>query len=59
MQRTYRERKHYCGNYLEVEVFPVYTKTKGRGKRKKPTSDIQRHTEGRLLFQSYSYTVKS
>ena len=36
MQRTYRERKHYCGDYLEVEIFPVYTKAKGRGKRKKP-----------------------
>lgn len=53
MQRTYRERKHYCGNYLEVEVFPVYTKAKGRGKRKKPTSEVQqrlnrRHAEGKL-----------
>ena len=53
MQRTYRERKHYCGDYLEVEVFPVYTKAKGRGKRKKPTSEIQqrlnqRHAEAKL-----------
>lgn len=53
MQRTYRERKHYCGDYLEVEIFPVYTKAKGRGKRKKPTSAIQqrlnqRHAEGKL-----------
>ena len=53
MRRTYRERKHYCGDYLEVEVFPVYTKAKGRGKRKKPTTEIQqrlnqRHIEGRL-----------
>ena len=53
MQRTYRERKHYCGEYMEVEIFPVYTKAKGRGKRKKPTSEIQqrlnrRHAEGKL-----------
>ena len=53
MQRTYRQRKYYCGEYLEVEIFPIYTKAKGRGKRKKPTSDTQqrlnqRHAEGRL-----------
>lgn len=53
MQRTYRERKHICGKYLEVEIFPVYTKAKGRGKRKKPTTDTQqrlnqRHAEAKL-----------
>ena len=53
MQRTYRERKYYCGNYLEIEVFPVYTKAKGKGKRKKPTTEIQqrlnqRHAEAKL-----------
>ena len=53
MRRTYRERKYYCGNYLEVEIFPAYTKAKGRGKRKKPTSEIQqrlnqRHAEAKL-----------
>ena len=53
MQRTYRERKHICGEYMEVEIFPVYTKAKGRGKRKKPTTEIQqrlnqRHAEGKL-----------
>lgn len=53
MQRTYRERKHYCGKYMEVEIFPVYTHAKKRGKRKKPTTQIQqrlnqRHAEGKL-----------
>ena len=53
MQRTYRQRKYYCGEYLEVEIFPVYTKARGRGKRKKPTSEIQQrlnqqHAEGKL-----------
>ena len=53
MQRTYRERKYYCGDYLEVEIFPVYAHAKKRGKRKKPTSEIQqrlnqRHAEGKL-----------
>lgn len=53
MQRAYRERKYYCGEYMEVEIFPVYTKAKGRGKRKKPTTEVQqqlnqRHAEGKL-----------
>ena len=50
MQRTYRERKHICGDYMEVEIFPVYTNAKRRGKRKKPTSEIQQRLE-RLAAQ--------
>ena len=41
MQRTYREKKYYCGEYLEVAIYPVYAHPKKRGKRKKPTSKIQ------------------
>ena len=51
MQRRYREKKYYCGEYLEVAIYPVYTQPKKRGKRSKPTSEIQqrlnqRHTGG-------------
>ena len=53
MQRRYREKKYYCGEYLEVAIYPVYSHPKKRGKRSKPTTEIQqrlnqRHTEGRL-----------
>ena len=53
MQRRYRQKKYYCEEYLEVVIYPVYTKAKGRGKRCKPTSEIQkrlnqRHAEGKL-----------
>ena len=48
---------------MEVEIFPVYTKAKGRGKRKKPTSEIQqrlnqRHTEGRLRGYSIPISLR-
>lgn len=33
MQRRYRQKKYHCGEYLEVAIYPVYTKAKGRGKR--------------------------
>ena len=53
MQRRYRQKKYYCGEYLEVVIYPVYAKAKGRGKRSKPTTEIQqwlnqRHSEGKL-----------
>lgn len=53
MQRRYTQKKYYCGDYLEVVVYPKYTKAKGRGKRSKPTTKIQqrlnqRHAEGKL-----------
>ncbi len=28
MQRTYREKKYYCGEYVEVAIYPVYSKAK-------------------------------
>ena len=53
MQRTYRERKYICGDFIEVTIYPVYTQTKGRSKRKKPTTEVQqrvnkRHATDRL-----------
>ena len=53
MQRTYRERKYVCGDYIEVAIYPVYTQTRGRSQRKKPTSEVQqrlnhRHATDRL-----------
>ena len=37
----YRERRWFCGNYLEVNIFPVFAAQYGRGKKKKPTSEVQ------------------
>lgn len=53
MQRRYRTKKYCCGEYLEVAIYPVYTHPKKRGKRSKPTTEIQqrlnrRHAEGKL-----------
>lgn len=42
MRRTYREKIYSCGDYLEVQVFPVFNRgnTRRRG-RSKPTSEMQ------------------
>ena len=47
MQRTYRERKYTCGDYIEVAIYPVYTQTRGRSNRKKPTSEVQQRLNRR------------
>lgn len=42
MRCIYRERLIECGDYLEVDIFPVYKQSgKGRKKRAKPTSETQ------------------
>ena len=33
MQRRYRQKKYHCGEYVEVMIYPIYAKAKGRGKR--------------------------
>ena len=41
MRCLYRERRYYCGDYLEVDIYPVFKKQNGRGRRAKPTSEVQ------------------
>ena len=41
MQRTYRERRYHCGDYLEVAIYPVYRPAGSRCGRAKPTSEGQ------------------
>lgn len=41
MRCLYRERRYFCGNYLEVDIFPVFRKQNGRRKKAKPTSEVQ------------------
>lgn len=40
----YREQKYYCGQYLEVNLFPVWERVykSGRRARRKPTGRIQK-----------------
>ena len=47
MQRIYRERKYKCGEYIEVSIYPVYTKSRTRGERRKPTTEIQQRLNSR------------
>ena len=41
MRCLYRERRYVCGDYLEVDIFPVFRKQMSRGVRAKPTSEVQ------------------
>ena len=54
MRCLYREKKHYCGDYLEADVFPVFEYQRGRSKKRKPTSETmkklnQRNAERKLI----------
>ena len=42
MQRKYREVKYECGEFLDVEFFPVYKKSKQRRSRANPSSEGQK-----------------
>ena len=54
MRCLYREKKHFCGEYLEVDIFPVFERQRGRSKKRKPTSETmkklnQRNAERKLI----------
>lgn len=37
----YRETKYYCGDFLDVDIYPVFKKPGQRNNRYKPTSEVQ------------------
>lgn len=41
MRCLYRERTYKCGDYLEVDIYPVYRKAGKRSGRAKPTSEVR------------------
>ncbi|MBO5969368.1 MAG: hypothetical protein J6S14_12810 [Clostridia bacterium] len=41
MRCLYRERRYFCGDYLEVDIYPVFQKAGKRGQKAKPTSEVQ------------------
>ena len=41
MRSWYRETRYDCGDYMDVMIYPVYTKTPVRRKKAKPTSEVQ------------------
>ena len=43
MRCLYRETTHKCGEtYLDVDIYPVYEKQRGRGPKRNPTSEVQK-----------------
>lgn len=42
MRCLYREKKYVCGEYLEVDIFPVFKYQGSRKKRAKPTTAVQK-----------------
>lgn len=47
MRCLYRETRHYCGEYLEVDIYPVFEYQRGRGKKRKPTTETQKRLNQR------------
>lgn len=55
MRTVYREKRYYCGEYLDVYIYPTYAQARSRGKRSKPDPPPaqaklnQRHREEKLV----------
>ena len=41
MRSWYRETRYECGDYMEVNIYPVHGKTISRRKKAKPTKEVQ------------------
>ena len=55
MRCYYREKQIAAGNYLQVDIYPVFAKAGARKKKRKPTSEVQRklnekHSRERIVM---------
>ena len=54
MRTIYREKKYYCGEYLDVYIFPTFREAHSRSKKSKPTTETQaklnkKHAEEKVV----------
>ena len=44
MKTVYREKRYYCGEYLDVYIYPTYRQGRSRGKRSKRHPPLKRNS---------------
>jgi hypothetical protein len=57
MRCYYREKQTVAGNYLQVDIYPVFAKAGARKKKRKPTSEVQqklneKHSRERIVMMA-------
>lgn len=41
IKKYYREKKYICGDYIDIQIFPVYPISRSRKERRRPTKAVQ------------------
>lgn len=54
-----RERRIYHGEYLDVHIFPIFQKPGKRGKKRNPSTDIQRLLNQKYREERITYLIHS
>lgn len=57
MRTLYREKRWFCGDYLEVDIYPVFKMQAGRSRRAKPTAERKLVRLLNTNFTSNDYDV--
>ena len=59
MRTFYQEKIIQSGRYTEVDVYPVFPPQKGRGKKKKPTTEVQEKLNEKYSKKKIAYLVNT
>ena len=57
MRCYYREKQYICGDYTDVQIYPVYAKAKQRRSKAKPTSEAQEKLNEKNKHQRLSRLI--
>ena len=57
MRCYYREKQYVCGDYTDVQIYPVYAKAKQRRSKAKPTSEVQEKLNEKNKHQRLSRLI--
>lgn len=59
MRTLYQEKIIKCGRFQEVDIYPVFPAQRSRGKKKKPSSEVQRKLNEKYAKKKISYLVNT
>ena len=58
-RQLYREKIYRCGNYTEVDIYPVFGRQHGRGRKRKPTKAVQKALNEKNAKQKFIRLVNT
>lgn len=59
VKKYYREKKYICGDYIDIQIFPVHPISRSRKERRRPTKAVQEKLNAKNARRQLLRTVRA